>query len=96
MSWSRLQNRRKRRIVVFVKADVTRKSRLRHFLHMVENGVNIDAFALDRPAVRKCAHAVDKLYDRSVSSQISRVRARSESSALASSSCAAPQCRIAF
>ncbi len=57
------ENRRKRGIIVFMKADMARKPGLGHFLDVVEHGVNIDFFALDGRFFGKRAHPVDKLHN---------------------------------
>ena len=46
-----------------MKADMTRKSGLGHFLDVVEHGMDIDIFARSGPPFRKCAHPVDKFHD---------------------------------
>ncbi len=57
---------------------------------MIYYGVNIDAFPFDRPSVGKGAHPVDEFYNPVGFLADKPGQRRSESSASASSNCAAP------
>src|SRR5215475_8647923 len=57
------EHRRQRGIVFLDELDMTREAGLGEPLHVLENAVNVDRLALDRPLVGEDFHAVDKLYD---------------------------------
>src|SRR5262245_27988290 len=54
---------RQRRIVVLDELDVPRHARMSEALHVLEHGVDIHGFALDRPLVGEHFHAVDQLHN---------------------------------
>ena len=57
------EHRRQRRIIVLGEPDMARKPGLSDPLHMIQDGVDVDALALQRPAVGESLHPIDKLHD---------------------------------